>query len=159
MPAMIARQGRPPRRGTRYRLRPGAYAVLVRGGRVLLTEQAMPSRLELQLPGGGIDPGEAVLPALAREVLEETGHRCGGLVRLGAYRRFTFMGEYGFHAEKLCAIYLGRVGTRIGPPREQGHRAVWMDGAEAVERLYNVPDRAWLARGLMAAGMRFGGRA
>jgi 8-oxo-dGTP diphosphatase len=123
---------------------------------VLLTEQAMPGRLELQLPGGGIDPGEAVLPALHREVLEETGHRCGGLVRLGAYRRFTFMEEYGFHAEKLCTIYLGRVGTRVGPPTEPGHRTVWMDGAEAVGQLWNEPDRAWLRSGLSLArkGMR-----
>ena len=148
---MLSRQGRPPRRGEAYRLRPGAYAVLTRGGRVLLTEQSMPGRLELQLPGGGIDPGEAVLPALHREVLEETGYRCGALVRLGAYRRFTFMEEYGFHAEKLCTIYLGRVGTRVGPPSEPGHRAVWMDGASAVARLWNPPDRRWLAMGLLRA--------
>lgn len=152
MAAMLARQGRPPRGGVKYRLRPGAYAVLVgRDGRVLLTEQAMPGRLELQLPGGGIDPGEAPLPALHREVLEETGHRCGGLRRLGAYRRYAFMEEYGLHAEKLCAIFLGRAGPRVGPPAEAGHRAVWMDGAEAAGRLWNVPDRAWLARGLALA--------
>ncbi|TFL19446.1 NUDIX domain-containing protein [Jannaschia formosa] len=148
---MLARQGRPPRRATRYRLRPGAYAVLVRAGKVLLTEQQMPGRVELQLPGGGIDPGEAVLPALHREVLEETGHRCGGLVRLGAYRRFTFMDEYEIHAEKLCTIYLGTPGPLLGPPSEPGHRAVWIDGEAALDRLWNPPDRAWLALGLRLA--------
>jgi 8-oxo-dGTP diphosphatase len=151
---MIAREGAPPARGVTHRLRPGAYAVLIRGGRVLLTEQAMPGRLELQLPGGGIDPGEAVLPALHREVLEETGHRCAGLVRLGAYRRFTFMDEYGIHAEKLCTIYLGRAGLRLGPPSEAGHRAVWMDPEEAARRIWNAPDRAWLRRGAALAGAR-----
>ncbi len=82
---MIPRYGPPPGRQN-YRLRPGAYAVLIRGDRVLLTFQHQPTP-EFQLPGGGIDPGESPLAALHREVLEETGWTIATPRRLGAYRR------------------------------------------------------------------------
>ncbi|UWQ18117.1 NUDIX hydrolase [Jannaschia sp. M317] len=145
---MIPRLGTPPRPDATYRLRPGAYAVLLHRGRVLLTEQTLSGRTELQLPGGGIDPGEAPLPALHREVFEETGHRCAILRRVGAYRRFTWMPEYGFHAEKLCTIYAGLAGPRLGPPSEPGHRAIWLAPDKAGARLANACDRAYLSRAL-----------
>ena len=90
---MIPRMGEPVIAGMRYRPRPGAYAILMRRGQVLLTHQSRPEP-EFQLPGGGIDKGEQVIPALHREVFEETGWRVSGLKRLGAYRRFSYMPEY-----------------------------------------------------------------
>lgn len=60
---MIARFGERVKSGQRYRLRPGAYAILIRDGRVLLTHQSHPVP-EFQLPGGGIDPGEGPIEAL-----------------------------------------------------------------------------------------------
>ena len=74
---MLRRYGDPVRPGQRYTFRPGIYALIHRGDEVLLTFQAQP-RAEFQFPGGGIDPGEHVRPALHREVLEETGWRYGG---------------------------------------------------------------------------------
>jgi 8-oxo-dGTP diphosphatase len=108
----------------------------------------MPGRLELQLPGGGVDPGESPLPALHREVLEETGHRIRVARRLGAFRRHTWMPEYGIHAEKVCHVYLARPGPRQGPPSEANHRAVTMPALAAVPRLANAGDAALLARAL-----------
>lgn len=145
---MIERHGRPPVAGVRYRRRPGIYAILIDGrGRVLLTEQRTPEIREIQLPGGGIDRGELPGPALAREVLEETGYSCQLLRRLGAYRRFAWMGEYGFHAEKVCHVYLARPGLRLGPPREGDHRAVWASCPRAAADLVASPgDRAMLLR-------------
>lgn len=129
---MIPRFGPPPGRQD-YRLRPGAYAVLIRGDRVLLTFQQAPEA-EYQLPGGGIDPGESPLAALHREVGEETGWRIGQPRWLGAYRRFCYMPDYGFWAEKLCAVWLARPILRRGPPSEPGHEARWLPlaGAEAL---------------------------
>ena len=69
---MIRRYGEPVVAGQIYRRRPGVYAILLRGDDILLTHQAEPDN-EFQLPGGGIDPGEHPLPALHREVMEETG--------------------------------------------------------------------------------------
>ncbi|MEM8851131.1 MAG: NUDIX hydrolase [Pseudomonadota bacterium] len=145
---MIRRIGGAPRAHVDYRRRPGAYAILVRGGRVLLTEQTTPDLQEIQLPGGGIDPGESARPALAREVLEETGWTCQIGRRIGAFRHFTWMSEYGLHAEKLCHVYLARPGQRLGPPREAGHRPVWLAGRAAVAALESPGNRWFLARAL-----------
>jgi 8-oxo-dGTP diphosphatase len=147
---MIRRYGEAVKQGQIYRRRPGVYAVLLRGDRVLLTHQADPVP-EYQLPGGGIDRGEHPIAALHREVMEETGWRVGQLRRIGIFRRFTYMPEYDLWAEKLCSIYLARPGRRIGPPTEAGHSAVWMPARSALEVLGNEGDRAMLAR-VMAAG-------
>ena len=71
---MIKRYGTVPKAGQRYTTRAGVYAILPRGGKLLLTYQGDP-HFEVQLPGGGIDPGESPLRALHREVFEETGYR------------------------------------------------------------------------------------
>lgn len=142
---MIRRFGEPVAPGRRYRLRQGVYAVLRRQDALLLTHQSEPVP-ELQLPGGGIDPGESPLSALHREVWEETGWRVEPIRRLGAFRRFTYMPEYDLWAEKLCTIYLARPIRRLGPPQEAGHRALWMPMREAARLLGNEGDRAFVAR-------------
>jgi 8-oxo-dGTP diphosphatase len=141
---MIPRFDLPPEPGRRYRRRPGAYAVLMRGGRVLLTHQQEPWP-EFQLPGGGIDPGEHPVPALHREVREETGWSMQLIRRLGAFRRFTYMPEYDLWAEKLCTIYLARPILRLGPPTEPGHSAVWVRPDQAAQMLGNPGDRHFLS--------------
>nr|WP_232236987.1 NUDIX hydrolase [Thiosulfatihalobacter marinus] len=126
-------------------MRPGAYAVLLRGTDMLITYQAAPDD-EFQLPGGGIDPGESPVVALHREVFEETGWTIGAPRRLGAFRRFVFMPEYDMWAEKLCTIYLARPARRIGPPSEPGHSAHWVSVQAAVQMLGNAGDRHFAAR-------------
>ncbi|MEM8824375.1 MAG: NUDIX hydrolase [Pseudomonadota bacterium] len=145
---MIRRIGGAPRANVAYRRRPGAYAILIRDGRVLLTEQTTPDLQEVQLPGGGVDPGESARPALAREVLEETGWTCQVGRHLGTFRHFTWMPEYGLHAEKVCHVYLARPGLQVGPPLEVGHRALWMQGLDAVGALASKGNQWFLARTL-----------
>ena len=142
---MIPRMGEPVLSGQRYRRRPGIYAVLLRGDAVLMTYQSEPEP-EIQLPGGGIDPGEHPIPALHREVFEETGWRIDKPRRLGAFRRFTFMPEYDLWAEKVCHIYLARPVLCLGPPLEAAHTAVWMSLPDAVDRVANDGDRLFLER-------------
>lgn len=144
---MTRRFGEAVKPGQTYRRRPGCYAILLRGGQLLTTHQAEPLP-EFQLPGGGIDPGEHPVPALHREVIEETGWRIAVQRKLGTYRRFTYMPEYDLWAEKVCTIYLALPVRRLGPPTEPGHTAVWMPAEEALERLGNAGDRAMLALGL-----------
>lgn len=142
---MIPRFGAPPSKGIKYRLRPGAYAVLPRDGRLLVTCQFSPEP-DVQLPGGGIEPGETPLPALHREVYEETGWSIAAPQKLGAFRRFVFMPDYDMWAEKLCHIYVARPVRRLGPPVEEGHQALWMHPMDAVQSLGNAGDRHFVQR-------------
>ncbi len=142
---MIRRYGEAPETGRRYTRRPGVYAILLDGDHILATHQANPIP-EFQLPGGGIDRGEHPIPALHREVYEETGWKIAVTRRLGAFRRFTYMPEYDLWAEKVCAVYLARPILRLGPPSEAAHTAAWLSVAEALQRLGSPGDRAMLAR-------------
>ena len=140
---MIRRIGEPPRKDVRYRLRPGAYAVLPLGNQVLLTAQSEPE-LDIQLPGGGIDPGESPLQALHREVIEEIGWRIARPRRLGAFRRFVFMPEYDLWAEKLCHIYLAHPVAQIAEPVEPEHATLVLSPDQAALALSNDGDRGFL---------------
>lgn len=141
---MNRRYGEALETGRRYTRRPGVYAVLLQGDHLLTTHQAAPIP-EFQLPGGGIDRGEHPIPALHREVFEETGWKIEVTRRLGAFRRFTYMPEYDLWAEKVCSVYLARPVRRLGPPSEAGHTALWLPVEEALVRLGNAGDRAMLA--------------
>ncbi len=56
------------------------------------------------------------------------------------------MPEYDLWAEKLCHIYVARPLQRIGPPKEIGHEAVWMDQNQAIDHLGNPGDRYFAAQ-------------
>ncbi len=127
---MIRRYGEVPQNGQRYQHRPGVYAILPRAGKLLCTYQGDP-HFEVQLPGGGIDPGEHPLNALHREVFEETGWRIAAPRKLGAFRRFTYMPDYDMWAEKLCHIYLARP---CGPTARQASRDIWHFGCRSKRR-------------------------
>ena len=145
----MRRYGEAVQPGQSYRRRPGVYAILLRGDDILLTHQKDPDD-EFQLPGGGIDAGENPLPALHREVMEETGWHITGARRFGAFRRFCYMPDYGFWAEKVCTVYIAQPTLRIGPPTEAGHSAHWMPAHQAVDLLGNPGDRAMLIAALQS---------
>ena len=142
---MIRRYGAMPLAGQRYKHRAGVYAILPLDGKLLLTYQGDP-HFEIQLPGGGIDPGEHPLNALHREVFEETGWRIAQPRKLGTFRRFTFMPEYDMWAEKLCHIYLARPVRPHGPPTEPGHMAIWLEPRDAIMELYNDGDADFVTK-------------
>ena len=141
----MRRFGEAPKSGQSYKVRTGAYAILPSDGGLLLTHQEAPEP-EVQLPGGGIDPGESPVQALIREVYEETGWRIARPRRLGAYRRFTYMPEYDLWAEKICLIYVAVPVVPYGAPPEPGHTALWMGVDEALGMLANSGDRDFVAR-------------
>lgn len=142
---MNRRFGRAPAQDVTYRPRPGAYAIIETGDGILATFQEAP-RAELQLPGGGIDPGESPQVALVREVMEETGYAIHGLRRLGMFHRYTFMPEYGYHAHKQCHIYAARLGLRRGEPSEPGHWPVFLPWDTAIDELAVSGDRHFVER-------------
>lgn len=142
---MIRRFGQPPLPDKRYSVRPGAYAILPLKKRVLLTAQES-DVLDIQLPGGGIDPGESAIQALHREVMEETGWKISSPKRLGTFRRFVFMPEYDLWAEKICYIYVARPARQICKPTEPNHFTTVMEPTEAAIALGNDGDRMFVKR-------------
>ncbi|HTM59803.1 MAG TPA: NUDIX hydrolase [Burkholderiales bacterium] len=79
-------------------------AVIERGGRFLFVEERIEGRLVLNQPAGHLDPGESLVAACRREVLEETAHDFEPRTLVGVYRwhyaakdvtflRFCFAGE------------------------------------------------------------------
>jgi 8-oxo-dGTP pyrophosphatase MutT (NUDIX family) len=79
-------------------------ALIERGGRFLFVEERIDDRLVLNQPAGHLDPGESLMAACRREVLEETAHPFEPRALVGIYRwhyakrdvtflRFCFAGE------------------------------------------------------------------
>lgn len=145
----MRRVGEPPIPGKTYTSRPGAYAILPLKGRFLMTAQLRP-HVDIQLPGGGIDPGESPLQTLHREVMEEIGWTIARARRLGAFRRYVYMPEYDIWAEKICHVYVAHPVRHIAPPIEPDHATVVLSGEEAVSVLGNDGDRHFLERFLAA---------
>ena len=83
-------------------------AVIERGGRFLFVEERIDGRLVLNQPAGHLDPGESLVAACRREVLEETAHDFEPRSLIGLYRwhyaakdvtflRFSFAGDVTGH--------------------------------------------------------------
>lgn len=142
---MIRRFGSIPKAGHRYIRRAGAYALLPRDGMLLLTSYSNPDP-DIQLPGGGIDPGESPLMALHREVFEETGWHIAAPRRVGAFRNFTYMPEYDLWAEKICHIYIARPTRQMAPAPEIFHDPIWADPDTAARLLNSPGDRYFAGR-------------
>ena len=79
-------------------------AIIEREGRFLFVEEEADGRRVLNQPAGHLDPGESLVTAVAREVLEETAHRFTPSALVGVYRwhypaqdvtfvRFAFCGD------------------------------------------------------------------
>ncbi|WP_424985766.1 NUDIX domain-containing protein [Microbulbifer sp. S227A] len=137
---MIPRFGAAPLRDQIYMRRIGVYALLPKAGRLLLTRQCDPDP-DLQLPGGGVDPGESPVVALHREVYEETGWHIARPRRVGAFRRFAYLPDYDLWAEKMCLVYVATPTMRIGPPTEPLHEPIWSTPRQAAQSLGSTGDR------------------
>jgi 8-oxo-dGTP pyrophosphatase MutT (NUDIX family) len=61
-------------------------AVVERQGKLLLVQERIEGRLVLNQPAGHLDPGESLVAACRREVLEETAHRFEPTGLVGIYR-------------------------------------------------------------------------
>ena len=79
-------------------------AVIERQGKFLFVQEKVDGRLVLNQPAGHLDPGESLVAACRREVLEETAHRFEPTGLVGIYRwhyaakdvtflRFCFFGK------------------------------------------------------------------
>jgi phosphatase NudJ len=103
-------------------------AIVEREGRYLLVEEHTPEGLKLNNPAGHLDPGESLLQAVVREVLEETARVFTPLALLGVTQaRFT-RPAVGQDVTYLRFAYAGTVGDEVpGRSLDTGIvRTLWM---------------------------------
>ena len=142
----MRRYGERPDPTRSYRDRPGAYAIILGTKGQLLTIERRPGyEIDIALPGGGIDPGESTIPALHREVMEETGWKIAVTRRVTTYQRFCYMPEYDLWARKVCHIYLCRAVMELSPPLDPFHTPIWASPDIATEMISNPADGKMLA--------------
>ena len=106
-------------------------AVLERGGSFLLVQEKIEGRLVLNQPAGHLDPGESLVEACRREVLEETAHRFEPVGLVGIYRWHYAPKDVTF----LRFCFRGRIlGTEERPLDKEIAGLVWLTPAELTAR-------------------------
>jgi 8-oxo-dGTP pyrophosphatase MutT (NUDIX family) len=107
-------------------------AVIERDGRFLLVEEEADGRRVLNQPAGHLDPGESLVQAVAREVLEETAHRFAPTGLLGVYRWLYDREAVTF----LRFAFAGRIeGVEAGRALDRGILALhWLTPAELKQK-------------------------
>jgi 8-oxo-dGTP diphosphatase len=113
--------------GRSYTVRPSAYGILERGGRLALVRTPE----GVYLPGGGIEAGETPEDALVREAFEE----CGLHVRPGAWRdravQFAYAKPERMFFEKRSLFLDGAIARETGAGIEPDHELFWLAVDEA----------------------------
>ncbi len=112
-----------------------AFAVIRRRGSVLLVKSR--ARSKWQLPGGGVEAGEAPWEAALREVDEETGLAAEIVGLAGIYRR---------NDASLAFVFLARVAPGAEPvgPTHEIAKQKWIPLPRALGRLGRGPRRRLL---------------
>lgn len=135
--------GEPPG-GTPPPDRPAAFAVIRQAGLIAVVEVERPAwGLIVDLPGGGLDPGEGARAAATRECGEEAGL----VVALDA-EPFTLADHFYLHFDGVVrntrgAFFSGQV-LREDPALkiEADHKLIWMPPEAALIRLHREA-HAW----------------
>jgi 8-oxo-dGTP pyrophosphatase MutT (NUDIX family) len=107
-------------------------AVVEHAGRYLLVEEMTAEGLKLNNPAGHLDPGESLLEAVVREVLEETARPFSPKALVGTYlARFRHV-RSGEDITYLRFAICGAVGEAIAGRAldEPIHRTLWMSADE-----------------------------
>ncbi|HET7034301.1 MAG TPA: NUDIX domain-containing protein [Thermomicrobiaceae bacterium] len=140
MPPGSPQFGQPPADGV-CRDRPGAYAVALVAGKVLVVETPA-GRF---LPGGGREAGESAEAALHRELREETGYRLAALRELGSAGQYVVEQATGRCYNKRQTFFLVELGARDASAVEPDHTLRWLAPAEALATLREEA-QAWAVR-------------
>ena len=142
---MPAPQFGEPEPGRAYRDRAAAFAVVVHEERLALVrvEERNGRRGVLDLPGGGIDPGETARAAATRETAEEAGLRVELEAEPFAQADHYFHPDPGRYVNTRGAFFAGRLVAEAPELKtEPDHALVWMAPHEALAAL-DRESHAW----------------
>ena len=124
--------------GPSYTLRPGGYALFLRGPEELAVVRVPGG---LYLPGGGQEPGESLEEAAVREVREE----CGLAIRVGEQ---FFLADQLVNSQakpvfvrKRCSFFRAELLGPSEPATEEDHELCWMPPARAARELQHACQR------------------
>lgn len=142
-----------PQPGRDYPDRPAAFAVIARGGRIACVQVAWRNGgPKLDLPGGGVDPGETPAEAAARECGEEAGLRVTISEQPFVCADHYFVNTEGRTNNTRGQFFEGRLeGEAPELKVEADHSLVWLEPLEALAGL-DRESHAWA----LAAWIRLG---
>jgi 8-oxo-dGTP diphosphatase len=132
-----------PEPGRAYRDRPVAFGVGVRDGQVALVRvEPTGGPVRIDLPGGGIDPGESAAQALAREFTEETGLEVAARARLTLADHYFVNGASEAYNTRGVFFAVDILAERPERKIEADHTLFWRPPAEALT-LLSRDSHAW----------------
>ncbi|MGE8319327.1 MAG: NUDIX hydrolase [Comamonas sp.] len=107
-------------------------AVIERDGRFLLVEEDTSDGLRLNMPAGHLDPGESLVQACTREVLEETAYDFQPTELLGIYMNRFVRTRSGADTTYMRFSFVGTLGgLHEGQALDDGVvRTVWLTADE-----------------------------
>ncbi len=111
-----------------YRLRPGAYGVLLNAHSEILVVEAATGAC--YLPGGGLEAGGSAEQAVIREFMEEVGLEICCTGEIGEVRQIVHSLDETHGYEKICAFFevdLARGGRRT----TSAFRSRWLSHRDA----------------------------
>ncbi len=126
-----------------YPDRPAAFVVVERGGQVALVRVTYATGgTRLDLPGGGLDPGESAAQAAIRECGEEAGLRVSVDAEITRADHF-FTGEDGATVNTRGVFFAARLLAEAPDLKiEDDHKLEWMEPHEALASL-DRESHAW----------------
>ena len=144
-----------PENGSVFR-RTAVRGVILRDGRLLMVHT---DAGDYKFPGGGVDPGESLEQALAREILEETGYRMEGQPQFWIAAHERRKGRTADILEMDSLYYFCAVGGEQAPlhlddyEAEEHFQPVWVGVQEALDADRTLLDQMpnpWIAREVQA---------
>jgi 8-oxo-dGTP pyrophosphatase MutT (NUDIX family)/L-amino acid N-acyltransferase YncA len=138
--------------GRDYQPRPGAYAIVMDKGRIAVIRGRGG---ECYLPGGGIEEGETVEVALARELLEECGWTIRGVTKVGDALQYVATereGSFALHCSFFRVRAAGALRSHVGD--HQGDTIEWVSPEAVMNQLARECDAWAIAEAISSAATR-----
>jgi 8-oxo-dGTP diphosphatase len=132
-----------PKPGRGYPDRPAAFAIVERGGEIATVRVTWAGGSRLDLPGGGLDPGEAAAEAAVRECGEEAGLKVAAEAQPFTAADHYFVNPKGETVNTRGQFFVARLVAEAPELKvEDDHALVWMAPHEALVSL-DRESHAW----------------